>query len=73
MCKAVLIHENVAVGVRARVAAPRRAYVSTELWPESERARLTYFSECSIPDGFVHALLLQCAVTQPEGTDLTRT
>ena len=40
------------------VAAPRRAYVSTELWPESERARLTYFADCSIPDGFEHALLL---------------
>jgi DNA-binding CsgD family transcriptional regulator len=32
--------------------------VSNELWPESERAKLAYFSECSIPDGFVHALLL---------------
>lgn len=40
------------------VAAPRRAYVSSELWPESERARLPYFEECSAHDGFVHALLL---------------
>jgi DNA-binding CsgD family transcriptional regulator len=40
------------------VAGARRAYVSTELWPETERARLTYFSDCSIPDGFAHALLL---------------
>ncbi|HTQ41294.1 MAG TPA: LuxR C-terminal-related transcriptional regulator [Polyangiaceae bacterium] len=40
------------------VAAPRRAYVSSELWPESERARLPYFAECSAHDGFVHALLL---------------
>jgi DNA-binding CsgD family transcriptional regulator len=40
------------------VAAPRRAYLSAELWPESERARLTYFAECAIPDGFVHSLLL---------------
>jgi DNA-binding CsgD family transcriptional regulator len=40
------------------VAAPRRAYVSSELWPESERAALPYFAACSVPDGFVHALLL---------------
>jgi DNA-binding CsgD family transcriptional regulator len=40
------------------VAAPRRAYVSAELWPDAERARLPYFADCAIPDGFVHALLL---------------
>ena len=40
------------------VAGARRAYLSTELWPETERARLTYFADCSIPDGFAHALLL---------------
>jgi DNA-binding CsgD family transcriptional regulator len=40
------------------VAGPRRAYLSTELWPETERARLAYFADSSIPDGFVHALLL---------------
>jgi DNA-binding CsgD family transcriptional regulator len=40
------------------IAAPRRSYVSSELWPDSERARLPYFADCGIPDGFVHALLL---------------
>ena len=40
------------------VAGARRAYVSTELWPESERARLPYFADASIPDGFAHAMLL---------------
>src|ERR1019366_9090751 len=40
------------------VASPRRAYVATELWPETERAKLAYFADCSIPDGFSHALLL---------------
>lgn len=51
---------SVAFGVdpKSVVAAPRRAYVSSELWPESERARLPYFAECSAHDGFVHALLL---------------
>ncbi|HEY8041360.1 MAG TPA: helix-turn-helix transcriptional regulator [Polyangiaceae bacterium] len=51
---------SAAFGFEAKsvVAAPRRAYLSGELWPESERARLPYFQECSVPDGFVHALLL---------------
>jgi DNA-binding CsgD family transcriptional regulator len=40
------------------VMSPRRAYLSTELWPEEERGRLPYFQQCSGPDGFVHALLL---------------
>ena len=40
------------------VAASRRAYLSTELWPESERARLPYFADGPIADGFVHALVL---------------
>ncbi len=40
------------------VAAPRRAYASNELWPESERAALRYFQEESGVDGFTHALLL---------------
>jgi DNA-binding CsgD family transcriptional regulator len=40
------------------VAAPRRAYVGTELWPDAEKARLPYFADGAIPDGFVHALLL---------------
>ena len=44
--------------VKSVVAAPRRAYLATELWPESERARLAYFADCSIPDGFDAALLL---------------
>jgi DNA-binding CsgD family transcriptional regulator len=39
------------------VAAPRRAYLSTELWPDSERVALPYFAG-SKGDGFVHALLL---------------
>ncbi len=38
--------------------APRRAYGSSELWPEAERARLPYFRDASIQDGFVHGLLL---------------
>ena len=40
------------------VAAPRRAYASSELWPESERATLPYFRDESMADGFTHALLL---------------
>ena len=40
------------------VMAPHRAYLSAELWPESERAALPYFRDCSGPDGFAHALLL---------------
>jgi DNA-binding CsgD family transcriptional regulator len=43
---------------RSVVAAPRRAYLSTELWPASERAHLAYFRDASAADGFVHALLL---------------
>jgi DNA-binding CsgD family transcriptional regulator len=38
-------------------AAPRRAYLSTELWPDAERAALPYFAG-SKGDGFAHALLL---------------
>lgn len=40
------------------VAAPRRAYVSAELWPETERAALPYFRDHSAPEGLAHALLL---------------
>ena len=40
------------------VAGVRRAFFSSELWPDSERAHLPYFQECSIHDGFVSALLL---------------
>jgi len=43
---------------RSVVTAPRRAYVSTELWPEGERLTLPYFRDNSAADGFVHALLL---------------
>jgi DNA-binding CsgD family transcriptional regulator len=43
---------------QAVVAGVRRAYFSTELWPESERARLRYFRECSTEEGFTTALLL---------------
>jgi DNA-binding CsgD family transcriptional regulator len=42
---------------RSVVASPRRAYLSTELWPDSERAALPYFAG-SKDDGFAHALLL---------------
>jgi DNA-binding CsgD family transcriptional regulator len=40
------------------VAAPRRTYVASELWPDAERARLPYFAEYSAADKMVHALLL---------------
>ena len=39
------------------VAAPRRAYLSNELWPDAERVTLPYFAQ-SREDGFAHALLL---------------
>jgi DNA-binding CsgD family transcriptional regulator len=39
------------------VAAPRRAYVSTELWPDAERAALPYFA-ASAGDGMAHTLML---------------
>ncbi len=42
---------------RSVVAAPRRAYVSTELWPDAERAALPYFAG-SRDDAMSHALLL---------------
>jgi DNA-binding CsgD family transcriptional regulator len=40
------------------VLSPRRAYLSGELWPESERLNLPYFHDWSEPDGFVQALVL---------------
>jgi DNA-binding CsgD family transcriptional regulator len=43
---------------RSVVTSPRRAYVSSELWPESERVNLPYFRDCSVSEGFEHALLL---------------
>lgn len=43
--------------LKSVVAAPRRAYASSELWPESERATLPYFRDEAI-EGFTHALLL---------------
>jgi DNA-binding CsgD family transcriptional regulator len=51
---------SVAFGFEPRsvAAGPRRAYLATELWPESERTRLAYFANFSIPDGFEGALLL---------------
>lgn len=39
------------------VASPRRAYISSELWPDEERARLPYFA-ATAADGFAEALLL---------------
>ena len=44
--------------LKSVVAAPRRAYASSELWPDSERANLPYFRDESNGDGFTHALLL---------------
>jgi DNA-binding CsgD family transcriptional regulator len=51
---------SVALGFEPQsvVAGSRRAYVSSELWPDTERARLPYFRDCSQADGFVSALLL---------------
>jgi len=43
--------------LKSVVAAPRRAYASDELWPESERAALPYFRD-EASDGFTHALVL---------------
>jgi DNA-binding CsgD family transcriptional regulator len=43
---------------RSVVTSPRRAYVSAELWPESERVNLPYFQSGSTADGLVHALLV---------------
>ncbi len=40
------------------VSAPRRAYASNELWPESERVALPYFRDESGLDGFSHSLVL---------------
>jgi DNA-binding CsgD family transcriptional regulator len=44
--------------LKSVVAAPRRAYASNELWPESERATLPYFRDESSGDRFTHALVL---------------
>jgi DNA-binding CsgD family transcriptional regulator len=35
-----------------------RAYLASELYPESERATLTYYKDNAIPSGMKHALLL---------------
>ena len=40
------------------VAAPRRAYTSLELWPDSERRALPHFRDESIGLGFTHAVML---------------
>jgi DNA-binding CsgD family transcriptional regulator len=40
------------------VAGGRRAYLASELWPDSERTDLPYFRDYSGPDGFVTSLLL---------------
>jgi DNA-binding CsgD family transcriptional regulator len=42
---------------RSVAAAPRRAYLSAELWPDAERAALPYFAATK-GDGLAHALLL---------------
>ncbi len=44
--------------LKSVVAAPRRVYASSELWPDSERAALPYFRDESRPDGFTHALVV---------------
>jgi DNA-binding CsgD family transcriptional regulator len=44
--------------LKSVVAAPRRAYASHELWPESERATLPYFRDEASDEGFTHALVL---------------
>lgn len=43
--------------VRSVAAAPRRAYLSAELWPDAERAALPYFAATK-GDGLTRALLL---------------
>lgn len=43
---------------KSLVSAPRRAYASNELWPETERSALPYFRDESCADGFTHSLLL---------------
>jgi len=40
------------------VTSPRRAYLSAELWPETERVKLPYFHDWSAPEGYAHALVL---------------
>ncbi len=40
------------------VLSPRRAYLSSELWPEEERAALPYFRDSSLASGFTQTLLL---------------
>lgn len=40
------------------VATTLRAYLSSELYPESERVKLAYYRDHSAPSGFKHALLL---------------
>jgi DNA-binding CsgD family transcriptional regulator len=43
---------------KSLVATTRRAYLTAELYPETERAELPYFRDCSIPDRMTQALLL---------------
>ncbi len=43
---------------KSLVSTNRRAYVATELYPESDRVMLPYFREHSVPDGMTSALLL---------------
>lgn len=59
MSGAAGVRLSTAFGFEARsvVAAPRRAYLSEELWPDAERIELPYFRESSA-DGFTHGLLL---------------
>lgn len=44
--------------VASVVAAPRRVYASSELWPEEQRAALPYFRDVSSADGFVKSLVM---------------
>jgi len=43
---------------KSLVGTNRRAYVTSELYPESDRVALPYFREHSVPDGMTSALLL---------------
>ena len=43
---------------KSLVTTTHRAYLATELYPESERVNLTYYKDHAVADGFTHALLL---------------
>ena len=43
---------------KSLVTTTHRAYLATELYPESERKNLAYYKDHSVDDGFVHTLLV---------------